>query len=135
MGLMVDEKDRVQVVDHRDDGFLMAQYGNRQPHIACPFCTTDEQIYFVTEMDGVLTCMECGLSANVKKEVPEYFYFSVNDGKPHITLEKDNPPIALTGREFDKSDDVEFLDVESIDPDEVCTFCRKRFEEEYGELD
>lgn len=128
------ETDRVRVIEHRADGFLLAQYGKRPPHVACPFCTTDEQIYFVTELDGVLTCMECGLSVKERTEVPEHFLFSVNGGKPHITLEEKNPPVAITGREFDASSEIEFLSSENIDPDEVCTFCRKRYEEDYGEL-
>ena len=131
---MVDEKDRVNIIERRPDGFLMAQYGNRQPHIACPFCTTDEKIYFVVEFDGALTCMECGRTVKEKKEVPEYFFFTVNGGKPHITLEKKKPPVALTGRKFNARDKVEFLTVENIDLDQVCSLCRRRFEEEYGGL-
>ena len=130
----MDDRDAVQIVEHRDDGFLLASYGKRQPHIACPFCTTDEQIYFVTEIDGTLICMECGFSVSEKAEVPEYFIFSVNNGKPHITFEKSNPPVAITGREFDKSDTVEFLNVDRFNREDICSFCSNRFEEDYGEM-
>jgi len=133
---MAAETDRVHIIEYREDGLLVAQYGEgrRPPHTCCPYCTTEEQIIPMLLFEGALVCSQCGHTVREKVEAPEYFFFSVNGGKPHITLEEKNPPVAITGREFDASSEIEFLSGENIDPDEVCTFCRKRYEEDYGEL-
>lgn len=134
--VVASEADLVHIIEYREDGLLVAQYGEgrRQPHVCCPYCTSDEQIYPMLPFDGALVCQQCGHAVKEEVEVPDYFLFSANEGKPHIALEEETPPVAITGRDFDKSSNIEFLDSENIDPDEICAFCRKRFEEDYGTL-
>ena len=126
--------DSVYIVDHREDGLILAKYGensSRHPHVCCPFCTTDTQIYPVVEIDGVLVCTECGIAVRKKVEKPDYRLFSVNGGKPHIEVGKHKVPTAITGRQFNKGE-ADYVD--GADRDQICKFCLRRYEEDYGGL-
>lgn len=126
--------DEVVIVDYVHGGrAIMASYGEkRPPHLACPYCTNETQIYLMVSFDNAIVCTECGHAISEKKEAPEFYVFRANGGKQHICLEKSTPPTALTERKFNAGD-VEYCD--EFDEDDACSLCVKRYESEYGKID
>lgn len=43
---MAAETDRVHIIEYREDGLLVAQYGEgrRPPHTCCPYCTINKPV-------------------------------------------------------------------------------------------
>ena len=69
---MAAETDRVHIIEYREDGLLVAQYGEgrRPPHTCCPYCTTEEQIIPMLLFEGALVCSQCGHTVREKVEAP-----------------------------------------------------------------